>query len=273
VVRIRLVGKALGEARGKMTASEAPALTLLPVVPETPYPAAALRERVTAEIDPKSYHREAGKLDVQFVTPPLIASVSRRLELRAAEQQKKRSKGQAESTYDPKDDFFEWRRHGGDYEPIVHIQVIPERKLTGGSKAALFFGSLAGVATPLKYQFKADFREMRLLRGGTPVTPIHPGRTCQAVGEAQGMTYIEDVGCYGLYQYPAETFEPGAPLELQVFTEDDPGRPVVVPLDPEFVRRIWDDFVPYFDALRKPPTPVPPPDSAAEAPADAPPSP
>ncbi len=87
---------------------------------------------------------------------------------------------------------------------------------------------------------------MTLLRNGEEVPPIHPGRNCEAVSQNQGLAGLEDVGCYGIYQYPPEAFLPGASLTLKVYNEDKPQDPEIVSLDPNLVCRIYKDFVPYF---------------------------
>jgi S1-C subfamily serine protease len=270
VVRIHLAQKALAEARQKAKDTAALPVELLPVASEVPYPAAALREMITADPEVKAYNVEAGKIDVMFRTPPLLHSLAKHGELKAAEQQKKRREGSTEGTQDPRDDLYAWRQYGGDYEAVVTIKAMPEIKMTGGSKAGLFFG--AGSVRPIRYRFKVDFREMVLQRGGVTVRPILPGRICETVSMGSTTAQLEDVGCYGFYQYPPEAFASGEPMTLRVFTEDAPDTPIIVPLDPALVYRISTDFKPFFEALKKTPgesasgEPEKPPDSGPGAP-------
>lgn len=95
------------------------------------------------------------------------------------------------------------------------------------------------------------------MRDGQEVPPIHPGRACETVAVSQGMARIEDVGCFGVYQYPPEAFVPGATLTLRVVNEDRPQDPEVIPLDPDLVCRVYRDFVPYFRAVAEPGSPTP----------------
>ncbi len=248
VVRIHLAEKALAEARLKAKDTAAPPVEPLPVASEVPYPTAALRELMNANPEVKAYNVEAGKIDLQFRTPPLLHSLAKHDELKAAEQQKKRREGSTEGTEDPRDDLYAWRQYGGDYEAVI-IKAFPEIKMTGGSKVGLFFG--AGSIRPIRYRFKVDFREMVLQRGGVTVRPILPGRICESISLGSATAQIEDVGCYGHYQYPPEAFAPGEPMTLKVFTEDAPNAPTIVPLDPALVYRIATDFKPFFEALKK----------------------
>ena len=252
IVRIHLAEAALAEARQKMADKDVPATTLLPVPSEVSFPPGALKDMLNAYVSVEPYKAEVGKFEVQFLTPPLLHSLAKQGELRAAEQQKKRRKGNEEGTLDPRDDFFEWRREAGDYSAVVMIRAFPEITMTAGSRAGLFFGALAGIVPPLRYRFKTDFREMRLFVDDNEVPPIHPGRSCEAVSQTQGMVRMEDVGCYGVYQYSPESFIPGATIVLKLYDEDQPEEPKVLSLDPGFVCRIYKDFGPYFRAASGP---------------------
>lgn len=246
IVRIELAHKALAEARVAAAAKAPPPLDLLPVASSTPYPAEALRQLVTSKPDTKGYHVEMGKIDVQFLTPPLLHSLSKQDELRAAEQQQKRRKQKdAAGAENPKDDFYGWKRYAGLYHPVVIIQAVPEIEMTGGSIAGMILGSLAGVVTPARYKFKTDFRRMTLTRDGQEVRPITPGRVCETISAAA----LEDVSCYGAYVYPPEAFGPGAVMELLVFNEDEPDKPKRSKLPPALVTRLWFEFEPYRKAL------------------------
>lgn len=251
IVRVSLAEAPLAEARDKAARLAPPSTELLPVASEASYPTAALRDMITSEPDLEAYQVEAGPIDLHFFTPPLLHSLARAQALKAAEMQKKRRKGQTDETNDPKGDLYEWERHAGVYEAVVMVRAFPKIKMTGGSRAGRIFGALGGVVTPARYRFKTDFREMKLLRGGREVRPIVPGRVCETVSIQGGLNRIEDVGCYGLYQYPPEAFEPGAPLEIHVFSEDAPGEPEVVTLLPDLSGRVWRDFTPFFEALEK----------------------
>ncbi|MHC4302719.1 MAG: hypothetical protein ACYS7Y_36130, partial [Planctomycetota bacterium] len=154
---------------------------------------------------------------------------------------------ESSASADVKDGFYEWRQYAGDYRPIVRINAIPEIKMTGGS---FFAKAMLGANASGRYRFKADFRKMRLLRGGVEVAPIHPGKTRQVVSKASGVDILEDIGTYGAYEYPPEAFEPSQHLILEVYTEQRPDKPKVREIDSELQGRIWEQFAPYFASLR-----------------------
>jgi len=85
------------------------------------------------------------------------------------------------------------------------------------------------------------FRGMRLLRDGVEVVPIVPGLIC----ESREVADRQPPRCIGLYQYDPEAFEPGATLELRVFTKPAPDRGTAWKLENDLVRRVWCDFEPW----------------------------
>ncbi len=245
IVRVHLAEKALEEARGKELTVAPPPDEPLPVVSLSQYPMAGLREKSTVDPDLKTYHVEAGPIDVDFLTPPLLYSLDRHTQLKAAASRKKRTKVQPDSSGGDEEESYAWEQHTGEYDPVVTVRALPEKKLTKGSTAGRVFGAMFGVITPGNYRFKTDVREMRLVRGGQVVRPIFPGRACEAVSASTGYGRIEDVGCYGFYQYPPEAFEPGAGLELWIYNEDHPEAPEKIPLSAALTSRVWDDFAPF----------------------------
>jgi S1-C subfamily serine protease len=260
-VRIHVALAALDEARKTLSESVPPPFDLLPMVSDTRYPLAELRERLTAKPDSKIYAIESGPFDVTFFTPPLIHSLAVADEMKAVETQKKRMKKKQKKnkkasteapppdpaeTYDPADEMFDWMKHAGAMDAVVFVRVMPEIKMTGGSKAGRFFGALAGVTTQAKYRFKTDFREMRLMRDGELVRPIHPGRICESVNLQGGYNQLHDIGCFGQYLYDPSEFRTGTHYELHVYSEDDPATPVVEELSTQLINRIQYDFKPFY---------------------------
>ena len=270
-VRIHVASDAMAAARAKLAESEPPPFDLLPMVPETRYPLAELRERLTAHPDSRAYAIEAGPFDVSFYTPPFMHSIAIADELKAAETQKKRNEKKKRknkqtteetpppdpaATYDPADEMFDWIKHAGAMDAVVFVQVMPEVKMTGGSKAGRIFGALAGVVTPARYRFKTDFREMRLMRDGELVRPIHPGRICESVTLQGGYNHLQDVGCYGQYLYDPAEFRTSSRYQIHVYSEDDPGTPQIKDVSEVLVMRIRSDFAPFYEAAVDTPDPL-----------------
>jgi S1-C subfamily serine protease len=263
-VRIHVALAALGEARAKLSAEEPPPFDPLPMVPETRYPLAELRKRLTAEPEPKYYTIESGPFDVTFFTPPFLHSMALADEMKAAATQEKRRKKRQKKnkqtaeespppdpveTYDPADDMFDWMKHAGAMDAVVIVQVMPEIKMTGGSKAGRFFGGLAGIPTPAKYRFKTDFREMRLMRDGELVRPVHPGRVCETVSLEGAFDKLHDVGCYGQYLYDPEEFRELTRYELHIYSEEDPSTPRIEEISALITAQIRYDFKPFYAAI------------------------
>jgi len=223
--------------------------TRLPEASDYRFPPDELRKiALSREYRPAEYHIEAGKFDVQFITPVVLGILEIQAEKEAAEGRKKRTKGTGKE-YKPGSDFYEWRRYGGDYRPVVIVQCIPEIGLTGGSIAAAILGGLSGVLPAhLRYKFKADFERMELFRDDVLVEPIHPGRVPQVQNVQSASASIQDVAYYGTYEYPPEAFKPGANVVLKVWEQGRP-EPKIREVPQSLLLRVWSDFQPYFQAL------------------------
>jgi hypothetical protein len=174
----------------------------------------------------------------------LRAQLEVRAEKEASEGHKKQSP-RSTSSYKPGEDFYEWRRYVGDYRPVVVIQAMPEIALTGGSVFAIV---MLGPNVPKHFKFKTDFVRMELLRDGTVVEPILPGRVPHIVNEQQGYASMKDVAYYGVYEYPPEAFRPGVKLVLRIW-EQGHAEPKLKEIPGELKDRVWKDFKPYFAAL------------------------
>lgn len=248
IVRIHLAKPLLEKAR-ELLGDPPPSNTRLPEAADYRFPPDELRAMaLSGEYKPAEYHVEAGKTDVQFITPVVLASLEVQAEKEAAEGRKRRTKG-AGKEYKPGADFYEWRRYTGDYRPVVRVQCIPEIGLTGGSIAAVILGGLSGVAPGhVKYKFKTDFERMELSRNGVVVEPIHPGRAPELASVQVPGASIQDIAYYGAYEYPPEAFRPGAKVVLKVW-EQRKEEPRVRELSEVLLQRIWADFQPYFRAL------------------------
>src|SRR5690606_18860249 len=187
---------------------------------------------------PRDYHLEAGKFDVTFVDPVVIASLEVASEREAAAVRGRRNRRKVGTTEESVgSDFYEWRRYAGDYRPVVNIQATPELGMPPGSWLAVGLGATSG----LRYWFKADFGRMELLRDGEVVPPLHPGRVRQVVDESMAGNRLADVAYYGRYEYPPEAFAPGAELVLRVW-EYGKERPAERTVPSALVDRIWAHF-------------------------------
>lgn len=220
---------------------------LLPVESSFPYPAAELQGLASRPLVSKTYHVEAGKIDIQFITPVVLANLEVSAEREAAEQRSRRSRSRAVKPYTAGDDFYEWRRYVGDYRAVVRVQAVPEITMTAGSAFAV---AMLGPNVPQRYRFKTDFDRMELWRGTTLVEPILPGRLAEVVSAQAGLQSLEDIKFYGMYEYPPEAFAPGEALILKVWRQGD-ASPNNNNIDTALQARVWADFQPYFQALQQ----------------------
>ncbi len=247
VVRIYLAQALLEQAKQQLATAQVPPPHRLPVESTYRFPPAALKDVAnTQRRNLKDYHLAAQAMDVQFVTPVLIACLETEREKELARAHgKKANKAQ---DYVPGKDFYEWERYTGDYRPVVSVQAIPEITMTGESALrVIMFGS--GVHQNLR--FKDDFVRMELWRDGVVVEPILPGRIPHEVDQSIGNKSMRDLTHFGAYEYLPEAFRPGVRVELRVWDETR-GTPLIVErLSQATLELIWGDFAPYFEALQK----------------------
>ncbi len=225
-----------------------PSSQRLPVASSYTFPPGALRKAaLMRSVDPRRYHAEAGGVDVQIVTPVVIAALELSAEKEAADQHARRTRDDpGAKPYTPGQDFYEWRRYVGDFRPVVTVQAVPEIVMTGGSLAAKI---LLGLSAPGRFRFKTDFVRMELRRDGVVVGPIFPGRIPNVLAFQVGVDRMNDVSFLGSYEYPPEAFKPGSVVELAVYVS---GRqaPHVRTLPPEQLALVWSDFEPLIQSLQ-----------------------
>jgi len=241
-------------ARSRMASAPAPSADSLPVLPEDSFPLEALKKALGAEkLNLKAYQKKEGSFDLEMLTPVSKYYQAEGAKLRAAQAKKKRQKGKVEDpTYDPLEGLRQWAQYVGEYKPVVHIVARPQAGMTKGSWVGLFAGAAAGVgpqALPLRFKFKTDFSEMKLLRNGVEVPPLIRQKVPMIADLKYGLTKFEDVTFAGFYTYPPEAFQPPSgpseTVELHLFNETDPNNPKILKLDTRLLKRVWDDFAPY----------------------------
>jgi hypothetical protein len=230
IVRIYLAEDLLSSQVGSTEMGSEPSDRPLPVESSYRFPAERIREEaLRTSYHPKQYHIEAGQIDVQFLTPVVIAQLEVSDEVAASKRQKKRSKKSKSVKYEPGRDFYNWRQYAGAYRAVVIVQAVPEIQLTGGSAFAVaMIGNLAN----RNYRFKCDFVRMELFRDNVLVEPIHPGRSNSIMNYRGYKESFEDVGVYGRYEYPPEAFKPGGHVVLKVWNSDK-SEPKIEPLSQE----------------------------------------
>ena len=137
---------------------------------------------MTTSFRPDDYHVEAGRMDVQFVTPVVIACLEVAADKEAAEYRDKRQKGKGGvKSYAPGKDFYEWRQYAGDYRPVVRVQAVPEIAMTGGSVFAVI---MLGPNVPTRFKFKTDSPRRAAPDTAGPRDPF-PGRPAATLSASE----------------------------------------------------------------------------------------
>src|SRR4029450_13726536 len=96
-----------------------------------------------------------------------------------------------------------------------------------------------GVALPPIKRLKSGFARMRTFCGDTEVTPIHPFKIEQRVGDS-------DAIYEGLYVFDHAAIGPQCgTVKLVLYSEKEPDKADSRVVDPKVVEQIWQDFAPF----------------------------
>jgi len=260
----------LRDARRKLESAPLPPTDRLPVMPRHVYPLAALEHAARAAYwDEKAYlisgivSGGTGNFIVEAYTPPYLYRLEKKLELELARTRAKREAAAgatSEEAYSPFEDLKAWGQYVGQYGPVVLLRISPRiGETTGSAIANIFAAAAAGYAgTPYrgshKLEFKADLKDVTVLRGGKRVTEIQRGMTFVPLVIAESdywaSYYGNDLARAGVFVLEPELFAPDTAGAWPVITlriEDlkKPADPVDVVLPRRTVERIWADFEPY----------------------------
>ena len=245
----------LDQARGKLN-EELPSPTLLPVVPEDPFPLEGLKWASERCGKASNYTITAPGFNIQIFTP------SRRyfLEKIATESlaKKRRSReaaaGVAQSEmYDPLGDLLkEWAEYVGHYSPLVQIHVEPTTGLTTGSLILNTLGAAAAGYSGSYYQgsytyeFKSDLQDLELMAGNNTVPEVFRGMRMMPVSVSEKSVRMEDIAQRGVFMFRPEVFK-SPNLRLKIFDLKKPGQIINVPIPQACREQILADFEPYMD--------------------------
>jgi S1-C subfamily serine protease len=225
IVPVESVRPLVEQARKQTAGGVPPAPVLLPVEPTELFPADFLRGMLQQEkLDTKPYFFDEGEFQVGLFTPPVNYYLLHHDEMAAARKSAKRSSGDPKQAKAPEAALEDAQ----DYRPVLVIRVRP--------KFGVFF----------KVRFKNGFVRMRLLCGGKEVVPVEPGRSEYQLLDQRARAV--DTTFQGRYVYLADAVSPACGnVVLEVYSEKNPETPIVRPIDPATVARVWEDF----EAFRK----------------------
>jgi len=244
VVRIDDVCEVVASAEKKMQNATPPDGVHLPIEPARPFPAEALKDAVqhrSGSLNP--YQIPASDFDIAFITP--ILSYGARYQSEQVSRQE-RGRGarspEAEQTMPrPLMEFSNWSEYVEDFPPVLLVRVTP--KLVEGFWTTVARGAARtqGVAVPPIKHFKSGFLRMRAFCGDAEVTPIHPFKLEQRVGDG-------DAIYEGLYVFDPGAFGPHCgSVKLVLYSEKEPGKADTRVVDSKVIDQIWQDFAPYRD--------------------------
>ena len=254
-ILISLVMPLLDQARLKLD-EEPPPPTLLPVVPEDPFPIEGLKWTAERCGKTSNYTLKAPGFDIQILTP------SRRYFLTKISTgpltEKRRSREAAAGVpqsemYDPLGDLLkEWAEYAGEYSPLVQIHVVPATGQTSGSVLLNLLGAAAAGYSGTYYQgsytyeFKSDLQDLELMDGDNVVPEVLRGMRMMRHSISERSVRMKDIAQRGVFMFLPEVFK-SPNLRLKILDLKKPGQIINVPISQACREQILADFEPYMD--------------------------
>ena len=242
IVRIEDACDVLATAQKKLKEAMAPGAAPLPVEPMRPFPAAALKDAVqrrAGSLNP--YQISSADFDVAFITPLLVYGSQYPPE--PARERDSRTGSQtadaAMAIRRPLADFGNWSEYVADVPPVLLVRVTPKAVEGFWTTVARGAARTQGVALPPIKRLKAGFSRMRTFCGETEVTPVHPFKIEQRVGE--NTTIYE-----GLYVFAPDALGPDCgSVTLMLYSDKAPEKSDTRVVDAGVLQQIRRDFALY----------------------------
>jgi S1-C subfamily serine protease len=242
-VRIDEARGVIAEAEKKMLTAEPPSGARLPVEPDRPFPDEALKDAVlhrSGNLAP--YRVAAADFEVSLITPVLLYG-ARHHEEQANGRDRGRS-GEMQAPLRALTDFGNWEDYVREEPPVLMIRATPKLVESFWTTIARGAAQTQGVSLPPIKRIKAGFSRMQVFCGGAEVTPIHPFKIEQRLGE-------NDAVYEGLYVFDPAAIGPHCgTVKLTLFSDKNPDKGDARVVDAKMLQQIWQDFGPYRDAAR-----------------------
>jgi S1-C subfamily serine protease len=244
-VRIDEARSVIADAETKMLKSEAPNGAPLPVEPPRPSDDEALKEaakRRTGSLAP--YTVKAADFDVSLITPVLVYGTRHQVESVSGRERERGGRNAAEmqASLRAVQDFGNWEDYVRDNPPVLLIRATPKLVESLWTTIARGAAQTQGVSLPPIKRIKAGFSRMQIVCGDAEVTPIHPFKIEQRVGE-------NDAVYEGLYVVDPAAIGPHCgTVKLTLFSDKNPEKGDTRVIDPKILQQIWQDFGPYLAA-------------------------
>jgi hypothetical protein len=134
------------------------------------------------------------------------------------------------------EDFGNWTGYVRNDHPVLMIRATPKMVESFWTSLGRAAASTQGVSLPPIKRLKAGFSSMRLSCGTADVTPIHPFKIEQRVGQNEAVYE-------GLYVFdPAAIGPQCGTVTLTLFSDKAPDKGDVRVIDPRILQQIWQDF-------------------------------
>jgi S1-C subfamily serine protease len=238
VVRTGPACEVVALAEKAMEGGTPPSAARLPVDPTRPFPMEALKEiaqRRAGSLSPPQL--TSTDFEIAFITPVLNYA--------AQAQGGWRGTGGPPTPGDALRalrGFSNWSDYVADYPPVLLVRVTPRFVEGFWTTVARGAAMTQGMALPPIKRFKAGFARMQAFCGNSEVTPIHPFRIEQRVGDGEAIYE-------GLYAFAADALGPQCgSVRLVLFSEKELEKGDSRTVDPKILERIREDFAPYRSA-------------------------
>ena len=254
-ILISLALPLLDSARRKLH-EEPPPSTLLPVVPEDPFPIEGLKWAAERCGKASNYTLKAPGFNIQISTPSRQYFLTKISTNPLTEKRRGREAAAGvpqQEMYDPLGDRFrEWYEYVGEYSPLVQIHVEPDVGETTGSLLLNILGAASasysrsyyyGSST---YEFKSDLQDLELMDGGSVVPEIYRSMDIMPISFSERSVKMEDIAQRGVFVFLPEVFK-SPNLRLKIFDLKKPGQIINVPIPQACREQILVDFEPYMD--------------------------
>ena len=238
-VRIEQARSVIEAAEKKMAAAEPPRAAPLPVEPKRPIDDEAMREaanRRKGSLAP--YTIKAQDFDVSLITPLLVYGARHQGEQIEGRERDRggRDSTQVQAALRAVEDFGNWTGYVRNDHPVLMIRATPKMVESFWTSLGRAAASTQGVSLPPIKRLKAGFSSMRLSCGTADVTPIHPFKIEQRVGQNEAVYE-------GLYVFdPAAIGPQCGTVTLTLFSDKAPDKGDVRVIDPRILQQIWQDF-------------------------------
>ena len=255
-ILISLAMPFLDQARGRLH-EQPPPPTLLPVVPEDPFPIEGLKWASERCGKASNYTLKAPGFDIQISTPSRRYFLARTATDPLVEKRRSREAAAGvnpSEMYDPLGDLLkEWREYMGQYSPLVQIYIQPDVDETAGSVLLNVLGAAAAghSRTPYyygasTYEFKSDLQNAELMDGGNVVPEVLRGLRMMPVSFSGGFVQMEDIAQRGVFMFLPDVFK-SPNLRLRIRDLKKQGQIIDVPIPQACREQILADFEPYMD--------------------------